>query len=104
MSQIAEFVTQPSGRIQVVFGMHTVGFIEPYDAVCRGGSCNVGAYFWIALPLDGGGSPKRPAANVRIARRLILHRLAGWYEAAGPEFSRIASALALQAESERAVA
>jgi hypothetical protein len=92
----AEFVIRPSGRIEVMLGQHLVGAIEPWH-----GAPKIEAYFWITLPVDGGASPKCPATSVALARRLILLRLAHWFEAAGPFFHAVGETLAMQSEEER---
>lgn len=101
MSEPALFVANPSGRIEVMLGKHVVGMIEPWDGPqVRNGLGAIGAYYWIMLPVDGGGSPKRPATSPRAARRLILCRLAEWFEAAGPVFCEATMMLSVQAEME----
>lgn len=98
----AEFVINPSGRIEVMLGTHLVGVVEPWDGMQgRHGGSRVGAYFQITLPIDGHSGMKRPTASVAIARRLVLQRLADWFAAAGPCCQPLAEALALQAEDER---
>ena len=101
----ALFVANPSGRIEVMLGLHLVGVIEPWDGPqIRNRLGAIGAYYWITLPVDGGYSAKRPATSARIARRHILRRLAEWFEAAGPAFFEVALVLSAQAEDERAAA
>lgn len=102
MTQPVEFHIQPSGRIEVMLGIHQVGVIEAW---CERGSYfgKIGAHYSVSLPDDGGRTMPRPATSVQIARRLILHRLAQWFDAAGPLWAPMAEALALQAESERSV-
>jgi hypothetical protein len=88
----AEFVILPSGRIQVVVGLHVVGAIDPDRQ---------GARYRLHLP---GNDRLRMVDSVAKARRLILHILAEWFEACGPEFQAIAVSINAQAESERAAA
>jgi hypothetical protein len=98
MTQPVEFHIQPSGRIEVMLGIHQVGVIEPWnERGCYFGK--IGAHYRINLP-EARTMP-RPATSVQVARRLILHRLAQWFDAAGPLWAPMAEALALQAESER---
>jgi hypothetical protein len=88
----AEFVILPSGRIQVMVGIHVVGTIEPYLG---------GARYRLHLP---GNDRLRLVDSVAKGRRLILHILAESFEAAGPEFQSAAASISAQAESERAAA
>jgi hypothetical protein len=99
MTQLVEFHIQPSGRIEVMLGIHMVGVIEPW---CERSSYfgKIGAHYSVTLPECGRTMP-RPATSVQVARRLILHRLAQWFDAAGPLWAPMAEALAIQAESER---
>jgi hypothetical protein len=105
MTEPVTFAVQRSGRIEVMLGNHLVGVIEPWDSVnIRNSLGRIGAYWWITLPVDGGYSAKHPATSTRKSRRLILHRLAEWFDAAGPMFAPIAETLAAQAELEREAA
>lgn len=102
MTQLVEFHIQPSGRIEVMLGIHRVGVIEPRDD--EFGGCTfgrAGAHF--RLYLENDRTMPRPATSVQVARRLILHRLAQWFDAAGPLWAPMAEALAMQAEGERSV-
>lgn len=101
MSQPVEFHIQPSGRIEVMLGIHQVGVIEPWAEELRGRNHfgKIGALY--RLYLDEGRTMPRPATSVQVARRLILHRLAQWFDAAGPLWAPMAEALAIQAEGER---
>lgn len=98
MTEPADFHIQRSGRIEVVLGTHVIGTIEPWDgATARNSLGTIGAYYWTFF--DGGR--RHPATSPRIARRLILHRLAEWFEAAGPHCQSLAEAFSIQAEGER---
>ena len=98
----ATFVINPSGRVEVMLGKQLVGIIEPWDGgQIRNGFGRIEAYYWITLPIDGGHGRKFPTSSVNRARRLILHRLSEWFEAAGDLFAPIAEVLAAQAELER---
>lgn len=93
MTLAAEFHEQPSGRIEVRVGVHVVGTIyAPAAGTVR---------FTLTLP-DASGP--RLVDSVGKARRVILIALADWFDACGPEFGSIASALAAQSDSERAPA
>jgi hypothetical protein len=89
----AEFAILPSGRIEIMIGVHVVGIIYPLVA----GRVR----YSLALP-DATGA--REVDSVAKARRIVLHVLADWFDACGAEFRPIAAALAIQAESERAAA
>lgn len=98
----ATFVTnKDKSRIEVMLGTQLVGVIERWHP---DKPRDHGAYYWITLPINGSPDVKRPAARMTTARRLILSRLAGWFDAAGPEFSHIATSLERQAEGEREAA
>jgi hypothetical protein len=102
MPEAAEFVVQRSGRIEVMLGAHLVGVIEPW---AFGGGRRFGevrAHYRMLLG-EGRASP-RGASSVGVARRQLLHRLAEWFDAAGPLFAPAAEALAAQAELEREAA
>ena len=102
MTLPATFVICRSGRTEVMLGNHLVGVIEPWDGgQIRNGLGAIEAYYWITLPIDGGYSRKFPVSSIDKARRLILHRLSDWFEAAGLLFVPIAEVLAAQAELER---
>jgi hypothetical protein len=61
MTEPALFTVQRSGRVEVMLGRHVVGFIEPWNGPQRrGGSGPIGAYYWIVLPIDGGGQCEAP--------------------------------------------
>jgi hypothetical protein len=92
MSEIALFVSNRSGRIEVTIGVHVVATIYPHRESAR---------YQILLP---GYEGARLVDSVGKARRLIMHRLADWFEAAGPAFAPIAETLAAQAELEREAA
>ena len=92
MTEPAVFHINASGRIEVMLGMHTIGIIEPWE-----GSRRINAYYWMIFD----GKTRHPATSTKIARRLILHRMAEWFEAAGPCCHPLAEALSLQAEGER---
>lgn len=93
MTLAAEFHEQPSGRIEVKIGVHVVGTIyRPAAGTVR---------FSLMLPDVAG---PRLVESVGKARRLALIALADWFEACGPEFGSIASALAAQSETERELA
>ena len=97
MTEPAIFVEKPSGRIEVMLGVHLIGVIEPWPLACQGRNLGrVGAHFSIMLPEDGPRSPF-PATSVSTARRLILGRLSAWFEAAGPLFASTAAELGMQA-------
>ena len=101
MTELAVFIINTSGRVEVTLGAHVVGTIEPWDGVQRQSSIgNIGAYYSTLFS----GAQRFPASSPRAARRLILHRLAIWFETAGPLFSPIAETLAAQAELERETA
>ena len=105
MTEPATFVSNPSGRIEVMLGQHLVGTIDPWDGPqIRAGRDKIGAFYRITLPIAGGPATVRPARSIGLARRLILHRLADWFDAAGPLFAPIAETLAAQAELEREAA
>lgn len=92
MTDPAEFVINRSGRIDVVLGHHTIATIFPYLG---------GARYRVMLP---GREGARLVRSIGVARRLVLHMLADWFDAAGPAFSPVAEALAAQAELEREAA
>lgn len=104
MTDPALFVINRSGRVEVMLGKWLVGIIEPW-ADLHGHSVlgRVNAYYWLTMPFDGAPMAKKAAPSTRVARRLLLHRLAEWFEAAGPVFAPIAETLAAQAELEREV-
>lgn len=93
MTIAAEFRELPSGRIDVLIGVHVVGTIYPPAA----GTVR----YSLALPTAAG---PRLCSSVGMARRLILMVLADWFEACGPEFCPIASALKAQSDAERIAA
>ena len=103
MTQLVDFHIQPSGRIEVMLGIHQVGVIEPWHEDLRGTRCfgKTGALY--RLYLEESRTMPRPATYIAVARRLILHRLSQWFDAAGPLWAPMAEALAMQAESERSV-
>jgi hypothetical protein len=90
---MAEFVILPSGRIQVVVGVNVVATIYPPAS----GSVR----YSLALP---GMEGARLVDSVPKARRIVLQRVADWFEACGPGFLPVAEAIGAQAESERLVA
>jgi hypothetical protein len=98
MTEPAAFHINPSGRIEVVLGIHRIGIIEPWDGgQAKNSFGKIGAYYWSIF--DGG--MRHPATSTKIARRLILHRLSQWFEAGGPFAQSLAEAFSLQAETER---
>lgn len=105
MIDLATFVINPSGRIEVMLGRQLCGVIEPWDGPqLRSGMGRIGAYCYTSLPVDGGAGQKLPATSVQAARHLILRKMAHWFDAAGPLFQMIAEALANQAQQEREAA
>ena len=92
MIEPATFEIHRSGRIDVMLGRHLVATIYPYQG---------GARYRVMLP---GRDGARLVSSVGKARRLVLHMLADWMEAAGPLFAQAAETLASQAELEREAA
>ena len=90
MMMPADFQINPSGRIDVVLGIHRVAVIEPWHGP------QGGAHYFLFNDRD-----RSHARSVQMARRLVLQHLAQWFEAAGEMFWPIAEALARQAEEER---
>lgn len=107
MSEPALFMVNVCGDTEVWFGERLVGMISEWAEALRSERKivgEVGAYYQVFLPIDGSTDIKRPATSVRVARRLILHRLADWFGKAGPMFDNIVQALTAQAELEREAA
>lgn len=102
MTEPATFVIRNgTERIEVMLGAHVVGTIDPWEGVQRYASFGIiGAYYSTIFS----GKQRWPASSPQAARRLILHRLAEWFEAAGPVFAPVAETLAAQAELEREAA
>lgn len=92
MSEPAIFAIHLSGRIEVMLGAHVVATIYPHLG---------GARYRLLLP---GRDGARIVKSVPTARRLVLHMLTDWFDAAGPMFAPVAESLAAQAELEREAA
>ena len=92
MTEPVTFTVQRSGRIEVMLGAHVVATIHPHLG---------GARYRVFLP---GRDGARLVHSVGKARRLVLHVLADWFDAAGPLFAPAAETVAMQAEMEREAA
>ena len=93
MTEPATFIIHNSGRIEVNIGVHTVAVIDRHAHQVR--------YRFFLPGLIG---IPRLCDSTNKARRIVLHKLVDWFEAAGPLFAPIAETLAAQAELEREAA
>lgn len=94
-------VQQDSGHIEVMLGTQLVGTIQPCEDPHKLAPLGISACYSLKLPIDGSPGRDRAAANVTMARRQILYRIAEWFESAGISFRPIAYAVRAQAEAER---
>jgi len=105
MSEPVTFmVIRPTEVVEARLGSHLVAVIEPWPNALRDPKPMLGtvrAYYHLTLEPDG---RCYPASSMISARRQVLHRLAGWFDDAGPLFSVAALTLLAQAEQEREAA